>query len=76
MNGWLEKIMPEIGIEIEIYCSCGAGLCRQSSVGKTKGRGQPYFTVEPCEGCLKKEKESDYDEGYKHAEKDYKEDQR
>ena len=66
--------MPEIEIEIEIYCSCGAGLCRQSSAGKTKGRGQPYFTVEPCEDCLKKERELGYDEGYKQAEEDYKTD--
>ena len=64
--------MPEIGIEIEIYCTCGEGLCNQSSAGKTKGREQPYFEVGPCELCLKKERELGYEDGYNQAEEDSK----
>lgn len=60
--------MPDININIEIYCSCGNGLCNQTSSGSTKGRGQEYFTVEPCDKCLEFAKENGYSKGYKDAE--------
>lgn len=44
--------MPNI--EIEVWCSCGEGLCYQTRVNGTA------LTVEPCEACLKER----YDEGY------------
>ena len=56
--------MPSIDVEIEVYCSCGAGLCRQTSVGNTRGRGQPFFEVQPCEKCLEKALDDGKDKGY------------
>jgi hypothetical protein len=53
-------MMPEINIDIDLWCSCGAGLCNQSSVA---GRGQG-FVVEPCENCLDKQYEQGKDDGY------------
>ena len=53
--------MPEISVEIEVYCSCGNGLCNQTSEGTKYNR--PCFTVEPCEKCL----ESAHDKGYSRA---------
>jgi len=55
--------MPEISIEIEVYCSCGTGLCNQStgSLGH-RGRGGSFITVEPYERCLEKARA----EGYRH----------
>jgi len=54
--------MPEISIDIEIFCSCGAGLCNKSS--DSSRRGRPSFTVEPCETCLAKYYDEGYDKGY------------
>lgn len=66
--------MPSVEVEIEVYCSCGEGLCRQTSVGNTRGRGQQYFTVEPCQKCLEAEHDKGhrkgYDEGYVDKEKE------
>lgn len=39
-------------VEFEVYCSCGAHLCNQSTGDNTKGRGYPFVTVEPCSKCL------------------------
>lgn len=50
--------MPEVSVEIEVYCSCGEGLCNQSSSG-VSARGALYITVEPCDKCMSKQ----YDEG-------------
>ena len=55
--------MPSIEVDIEIYCSCGEGLCNQSSTGRTNRRGQPHFTVEPCEKCLEKAESAGYEKG-------------
>lgn len=50
--------MPELGLEFEVFCGgCGAGLCGNCTEGKTRGRGMPFITVEPCEKCLEKAKE-------------------
>ena len=53
--------MPEIRVEIEVYCTCGNGLCNQTSEGTKYNR--PCFTVEPCEKCLDKS----YEHGYLEA---------
>lgn len=56
--------MPDVTIEIEIYCgTCGAGLCRQSDTGRTTHRQIPYISVEACEHCMEVSKQSGYDEG-------------
>lgn len=55
--------MPEISVEVEVYCSCGNGLCNQST-GGTERHGGSYITVQPCEKCLEREKQEGYDEGY------------
>ena len=55
--------MPEILLEknIEIWCSCGEGLCLQSeSVAEEKLVWEggyatgPCFVVDPCPKCCKK----------------------
>jgi len=54
--------MPEIAIEIEIWCSCGNGLCSQSTVKRSRyGEG---FVVEPCEKCLERARDEGYAEGH------------
>ena len=68
--------MPSVEVEIEVYCKgCGRGMCNNTRVGKTNGRGQEYFDVEPCEYCLDKAKEEGkkegYDEGYEEARKEF-----
>lgn len=68
-------VTATVDVDIEVFCGrCGAGLCRQSTAGKTSGRGQPYITVNPCKACLA-EAETDahnegYDEGYKEGSKE------
>ena len=52
--------MPELSFEV--WCSCGNGLCRQTTV--TQGRGSNRVEVEPCEICIKKAKEEGDTEGY------------
>lgn len=52
--------MPTIIIktEIEIWCSCGKGLCEQS-VG-----GEGFIQIDPCENCLEKAKDEGYEQGF------------
>lgn len=45
-------------IEFEVWCSCRAGLCNQT----TNVRGG--IEVEPCEKCLEKAKKEGHEEGY------------
>jgi len=42
--------MPIVNVEAEIsvWCSCGKGLCGQST------GGDGLVTVDPCKECLKK----------------------
>jgi hypothetical protein len=57
--------MPEIEIDIEFFCGrCGAHMCQNATAGKTTGRRQPFFTIEPCEMCLERERQTGYDNGY------------
>lgn len=67
--------MPEMDVEYEgsttvefyVYCSCGKGLCGQSTVSN---QNIPFVTVEPCEDCLEEKRIEGYDEGHKEAERD------
>lgn len=45
-------------ISIEVYCSCGNGLCNQTTCKK-----YGVITIEPCEDCLQKAKEEGYNAG-------------
>ena len=56
--------MPELALEFEVYCSCGNGLCNQSSEGKTVHRGMPFITVAPCEKCQTSEYDRGHSDGY------------
>jgi len=47
-------IMPEFETEFYVYCSCGAGLCDQTTV--ISNQNIPFVTVEPCKDCLEKAK--------------------
>jgi len=49
--------MPDVRVEIEVWCSCGEGLCGQSR-GRAGG-----IVVEPCKRC----QQEAHDEGYEEA---------
>lgn len=56
--------MPSVDVEVEVYCDgCGAGLCNNTRVGTTRGRGQQYFSVSPCEKCIDQAKDEAFKEG-------------
>ncbi len=63
--------MPELRVDVEVWCECGEGLCHQSSPA-THGVG---VVVEPCEKCKDAAKEEGdnegYDRGYKSAKDEY-----
>ena len=52
------KCVTEVDVEIEVWCSCGTGLCRQS-VG-----GDGSITVEPCKDCLQNKYDEGFEDGY------------
>ena len=52
--------MPEVHVDIEVWCSCGEGLCNQSSAHLYK----QGVVVDPCEKCLEEARKEGYDEGY------------
>ncbi len=58
--------MPEITVDVEIWCECGEGLCFQSSTA-TKGTG---VVVEPCLKCLASAEEEAHGEGYERGDDD------
>ena len=56
--------MPEIEVNIEIYCAdCGNGLCHVTHTSKSR-RGEPEFHVGLCSSCIDKIKDAVYWEGY------------
>ena len=57
--------MPEIEVEIEVYCDCGAGLCGTTVV--TRKHGRDAFVVSPCDACLEGARIEGYEEGDKDA---------
>lgn len=60
--------MPCLELEFEVYCSCGKGLCGNSTEGIN--RHSQYITVEPCEDCMNRAREEGKNEGYSECEKD------
>lgn len=54
--------MPEIEVIIEVWCSCGEGLCHQA-VGVNK-HGRAGVRVEPCDTCLERRRDKHYEEGF------------
>jgi len=53
--------MPEISIDIEVWCSCGEGLCGQSETKTTRwGSG---IVVSPCQKCMDAQYENGVDDG-------------
>ena len=66
--------MPEIEVNIEIYCArCRAGICNNANPRKTPNRGQPCFEIEPCEKCLSDAEDAGYEKGYEDAKAEFKE---
>jgi len=55
--------MPTITTEIEVWCSCGNGLCNQSETKSNRYGNCTGIVIEPCKRCL----EQSYDEGYQDA---------
>lgn len=51
-------------VEFEVWCSCGEGLCNQST--DVKGG----IKVEPCEKCLSVARDEGHDEGYNERDKE------
>jgi hypothetical protein len=41
--------MPQLIVFLEVWCSCGAGLCNQS---RTVSGRKHAVIVEPCQKCL------------------------
>jgi hypothetical protein len=60
------EFMPllNIDVEFEVFCSCGNGLCNQTTVEYKHG-GQRVI-IEPCDKCL----QNAMDEGYAEGESD------
>lgn len=54
----MAKITTDIEVEIEVWCSCGNGLCNVTTVDGTS------ITVEPCEVCMEAARQDGYDDGY------------
>jgi len=58
--------MPTLSLEFEVFCSCGAGLCNNT----TEGSNGQYITVEACERCLDLKYEEGVSEGYKRCQEE------
>ncbi len=66
--------MPEATVNIELYCAkCNEGLCSNATFSIY--RGYPTFTIEPCENCLRDERDDGYQEGHDDAQKEHEEDE-
>ena len=55
--------MPNVTLNVEVYCSCGEGLCNQTDTSQDR-YGNPALTVTPCEKCLKAAHDEGFDEGF------------
>mgnify|MGYP001610083998 CR=1 FL=1 len=56
--------MPEINVNVEVYCTCGEGLCNQTESRRTHRRAELCFVVAPCEKCLGRANAEGHSEGY------------
>lgn len=62
--------VTDITLNVEIYCSCGEGLCGQTEGTVTHNRREPCFIVEPCASCMQKEYERGETAGREAAEEE------
>lgn len=64
--------MPEIKFYLEVWCSCGEGLCKVTSQHRNRA-GE--IAVEPCSKCIDRAEEAAHErgrkEGYEEGKKDY-----
>lgn len=55
----------EATVSFEVFCGrCGKGICNNCTEGKTRGRGYPILTVDPCSDCCEAEADAGYRKGY------------
>ena len=52
--------MPTVRVDVEVWCSCGEGLCDKASEHPRK----QGLIVEPCKLCVEAAKEEAYKEGF------------
>lgn len=64
------EINETVKVEFEVYCSCGAQLCNQSTGKNNNRRNTPQVIVEPCENCKRTRYEAGYDKGYSDGNED------
>lgn len=63
--------MPNISVNVQIYCAtCGDGLCSVSTA-KSDRHGNPEIHVEACSKCLDNARDEGHSEGYDEAEKKF-----
>lgn len=56
--------MPEFNIDFEVYCeTCGAGLCQNTEVTKTREREQLCIRINACSCCVEGARDEGYDDG-------------
>jgi hypothetical protein len=48
-NAWRKM---EIKLNLEVYCSCGEGLCQQTEA--CMAMRNAYIIVKPCKKCIEK----------------------
>lgn len=62
--------MPELSVDFDVYCSCGAPLCDQTDV--SQDRYGAKLTVEPCQKCLDEARDNGFNDGWKEGTKEQK----
>ena len=67
----MPTFMVEHEVEFEVYCSCGRGLCQESTANDGDWRASRRVTVEPCPDCIERAREKGYDDGYEEARAEY-----
>ncbi len=57
------KVETEVEAEIsfEVYCTCGEGICNNTTTRKSRTRNEDQIVIEPCEKCLQKAREENDD---------------
>lgn len=50
--------MPTLELEFEAYCNiCNAGMCGNVEARRSRTRGHPQITIDPCARCIESAKE-------------------
>jgi len=52
MPSFSAEVTARVDVDFEVFCSCGAGLCDQSTGRQSSRRDAPQVVVEPCKRCL------------------------